>query len=122
MIYDISYKTWIDPKPLGIRFDKIDGFIRICDETWDLTLFVSEKYEAFYNRIRYLANPKCGITFIFSYYLAKIKSWFFWFFAYWKILTLLNVIIPIKSVLNKDKNHYYYKIFLEKYWYQLARK
>ena len=31
-----------------------------------------------------------------------------------KRLTLHNVIIYIKSVLNEDKNHYYYKIFLEK--------
>ena len=28
----------------------------------------------------------------------------------------------IKSFLNKDKNHYYYKIFLEKCSYQLAKK
>ena len=28
-IYEISYKTSIGPKPLRIRFDKIDGFIRI---------------------------------------------------------------------------------------------
>ena len=25
-----------------------------------------------------------------------------------------NVLIPMKSILNKDKNHCYYKIFLEK--------
>ena len=43
MIYDISYKTLIDPKPLSIRFDKIDGFIRIYDGTRYLTLFGSEK-------------------------------------------------------------------------------
>ena len=29
LIYDISYKTLIDPKPLHIRFAKIDEFIRI---------------------------------------------------------------------------------------------
>ena len=33
LIYDISYKTLIGPKPLHIRFDKIDGFIRIYDGT-----------------------------------------------------------------------------------------
>ena len=37
-------------------------------------------------------------------------------------MTLNNVIIRIKSVLNKDKNHYYYKIFLEECSYQLAEK
>ena len=31
--YDISYKTLVDSKPLRIRFDKIDGFIRIYDRT-----------------------------------------------------------------------------------------
>ena len=37
-------------------------------------------------------------------------------------MTLHNVIIDIKSVLNKDKNHCYYKIYLEKCFYQLAQK
>ena len=39
-----------------------------------------------------------------------------------KRMTLDNVIILIKSVLNKDQNHYYHKIFLEKCSYQLAEK
>ena len=39
-----------------------------------------------------------------------------------KILTLHDAVILIKSVLNNDKNHYYYKIFLEKFHYQLAKK
>ena len=52
MIYDISYKTLIDPKPLCIRFDKTDGFIRTYDETRYLTLFAPEKYDDIYNRIR----------------------------------------------------------------------
>ena len=29
-VYHISYKTSTGPKPLRIRFDKIDGFIRVC--------------------------------------------------------------------------------------------
>ena len=41
---------------------------------------------------------------------------------YNKKLTWHNVIKHIKSVLNKDKNLYYYKIFLEKCFYQLAKK
>ena len=41
LIYDISYKTLIGVKPLHIRFDKID-----------------EKYDAIYNRIRYLIESK----------------------------------------------------------------
>ena len=38
--YDISYKTSMGPKPLRIRFDKIDGFIRVCgSEFRHLVLF-----------------------------------------------------------------------------------
>ena len=38
-----------------------------------------------------------------------------------KIFILNNVTIPIKSILNRDKNHYYCKIYLEKCLYQLAK-
>ena len=31
LVYDISYKNLIDSKPLRIRFDKIDGLIRVND-------------------------------------------------------------------------------------------
>ena len=37
-------------------------------------------------------------------------------------MTLHNNIIPIKWVFNKDQNHYYYNIFLEKCPYQLTKK
>ena len=53
LFFDISYKILINPKPLHIRFDTIDGFIRIYDRTRYLTLFGTEKYEAIYDRIRY---------------------------------------------------------------------
>ena len=39
-VYDISYKTSMGPKPLRFRFDKIDGFIRVCgSEFRHLVLF-----------------------------------------------------------------------------------
>ena len=31
IIYDILYKTFMGAKPLRIRLDKIDGFIKIYD-------------------------------------------------------------------------------------------
>ena len=52
LIYNISYKTLLDSKPLSIRFDQIDGLTKIYDETRYLTLFGSEKYKAIYNRIK----------------------------------------------------------------------
>ena len=32
LIYDILYKTLIEAKPLHIRFNKIDGFVRVMME------------------------------------------------------------------------------------------
>ena len=73
LIYDFSYKTLIDPKPLCIRFDQIDGFIKIYDGSRYITLFGSEEYETIYNRIRYLISLKSGITYLFSHYFTKIE-------------------------------------------------
>lgn len=28
LVYDISYKTLINARPLHIRFDKVDGYVR----------------------------------------------------------------------------------------------
>ena len=39
-----------------------------------------------------------------------------------KTYIFYNVIVHIKSVWNKDQNHYYYNIFLEKCSYQLPNK
>ena len=39
-----------------------------------------------------------------------------------KKLTLHNVMMHIKSVINKDQNHYYYNRILEKCSYQLVKK
>ena len=36
LIYNILYKNLIDSKPLRIRFDKTDGFIRIYDGMTEL--------------------------------------------------------------------------------------
>ena len=46
LIYDISYRTLIDPKPLRIRFDQIDGFIKIYDGSRYLTLIDSESLKS----------------------------------------------------------------------------
>ena len=62
------------------------------------------------------------ITNIFSHYFAKIKVDSYDFLPIEKTMALPTVIILIKSVLNNDKHHCYYKIFLEKCSYQLAKK
>ena len=113
MIDGISNKTLIGEKPLRIEFDKIDGFIRIYDGSRYLTLFTSESYDGIYNRIRYLISIKSSITYIFSDSFAKTKVDSYAFLPIEKRLNLHNTIILIRPVFNKDKNHCYYKIFLE---------
>ena len=56
LVYDILYRKLIGPKPLSIRFDKIDGFVRVFDGSRYLVLFGLEKYNAVYNKIRYLIS------------------------------------------------------------------
>ena len=68
MIYDISYKTLIGLKPLRIRFDKLDGIIKIFDGSKYPVLLDLENYDAIYIRIRYVTSIKSCIT-----YFAKIK-------------------------------------------------
>ena len=87
-----------------IRFNQIDGFIRVYDGTGYLTLFGSKKYDAIYDGIRCLASLKSGITYIFSHYFAKNKVDSDDSLPIEKVLTLHNVVILIKSVLDKDKN------------------
>ena len=61
-IYVISYKTFMGAKPLCITFNKINGFIKIDDGTRCLALFGPKRYDAIYDRIRYLISEKSGIT------------------------------------------------------------
>ena len=89
------------------------------DGTRYLTFFGSGKHDAIYNRIRYLIS----FTYIFSSYFAKnieltkVDS----YDSLPIEKKLHNIIIHIKSVLNEDKNHYYYKRFSEKCSYQSAK-
>ena len=46
----------IGAKSLRIRFDKVDGFIRVDNGNGYLVLFAPEKYDAIYNRIRYVIS------------------------------------------------------------------
>ena len=63
LIYDISYQTSICLKHLQIKFDKINGIIKIYNKTRYLTLLDTEKYDTVYKKIRYLISLKGGITY-----------------------------------------------------------
>ena len=111
LIYDLFYKTLIGPKPLLIRFDKIDGFIKIYDETKYL-IFLALKNMTIFMTALDILRLISHITYLFSHYFAKVDSGDC--LPIVKKLTLHNDLIQIKSVLTKDKNHYYCMIFLEK--------
>ena len=115
LIYNISYKTSTGPKPLRIRFDKIDGFIRVLDgEIKHLVLFDYGLFDEISDRIKYLISEKSGITDSINHNFRKISIYSYNSLPFEKILTFHNVIILIKSVVYKNKNEYYYNIVLEK--------
>ena len=93
-----------------IRFDKLNGFIRIYEITRHITSSDSENYDDIYNRLRYPKSRNISIAYIFSYF-AKIKVGSCDSLIIEKRLNLSNVIILNKSAFNKDKSHYYYQIF-----------
>ena len=65
-VYEMSYKTLITAKSLCIRFDKVDGFIRVYDATRYSMVFGPEIYVIF-NRISFLISQKSGITYVISH-------------------------------------------------------
>ena len=98
---------------MRISFDKIDRFIKTYDEIRYLVLF-SYLYDEIRNRIKYLISVKSGVTDSINYNFPKIRIDSYKSFPIEKILTFHNVIIPIKSVVNENKNKYCYNIFLLK--------
>ena len=107
-------------KLLRIMLDKVDWFVRDYDRTKFLVLFDPEKYGAIFDRFRYLILLKCAISYVASYNYAKIKIDLDGDLPLEKALSLHNVII-VKSVFDKNHNQYFYKTFLEKCSYQLAK-
>ena len=85
----------IGTKRLRIRFDKVDGFIRVYDRNRFAVLLGFEKYNAIYDRIRYLIGLKYSITLVYPYNFGKIKIDSDDDLPLIKTLTLHNVIILI---------------------------
>ena len=79
-------------KPLCIRFDKIDGFIRVYDGTRYLEL---ENIILFITGLNILQGKKSSITYVISCNYAKIKVDLYDSLPLEKILN--------KSAWNKDK-------------------
>ena len=114
LIYNISYKKFMGAKPLHIRFNKIDGFIKTYGGIRYLEIFGYWLYDKVYNRTRYLLSKKSGIADSINHNFVKIRIDSYNSLPIEEILIFQYFIIFIKSVVNKNKNEYYYNIFLEK--------
>ena len=116
MVYGISYETSVGPKSLRSRFDKIDGLIRVRgSEFKHLVLLDNGLFNKIFDKIKYLISEKSGITdSIINHNFGEIRIDSYNYLPIEKILIFRNVIILIKSVVNKNKINYYCNIFLEK--------
>ena len=107
----IYEKSMIFPKPLRIRFDKIDGCIRVrSGEFRHLVLFDYGLFDKICDKIKYLISEKSGITDSINHNFEKIRT------NSCNSLPIA-ILILIKSVVNKNKNNYYCNMFLEKSLY-----
>ena len=71
IFHNISYKT---PKPLRIRFDKINGFIISLDgKIKYLILFNYGYFNKICDKIKYLISKKSGIANSINHNFGKIK-------------------------------------------------
>ena len=78
-----------------------------------LLLFDYGLFDKICNKIKYLVSKISGITNTINHNFQRIRIDSYNSLPLQKILTFHNVIIPIKSVVNKNKRNYY-NIFLEK--------
>ena len=87
---------------MRIRYDEIDGFIKIPDRIKYLVLFDYGWFNKICGRINYLICEKNGITNNINHNFAKIRIDSYKSLPSEKILTFHNVIILIRSVANKN--------------------
>ena len=73
MIYDILYKTSTGAKPLRIRYNKIDGFIKIYNRIRYLVLFDSGWFDKICDRNKYFISEKNGATDSINHNFARIR-------------------------------------------------
>ena len=120
LLYYISYKTSTVPKQLPIAHASIkylNRFIRSRGgEFRHLVLFDYRLFDKMCEKIKYLISEKSGITDSINHNFGKIRIDSYNSLPIEKTWTFHNVIILIRSVVNK--NNYYCNIFLEKALYK----
>ena len=114
-VYNISYKSPTSPKPLPIRFDKMNGLIIYLDgKIKHLIQFDYGLSDKICDKIKYLISKNSGITNSINHNFGKIRIDSYNSLPIKKMLTFHSLIILNKSALNKNENEYYYNIFLQK--------
>ena len=99
-------------KPLGIRFNEIDKFMKIYHGTRYLVLLGHIWYDKIGDSIKYLISGKSGITDSINCNFGRIRIDSYNSLPIEKIQTF-HVTIFIKSVVNKNRNKYYHNIYLK---------
>ena len=97
---------------MHITYCKIDGFIRVCGgEFRHLVLFDHGLFDEIYDKIKHLTSEKSS-TINLNFGEIRIDSCNS--LPNEKFLNFYNAITVTKSVVNKNKNEYYYNIFVGK--------
>ena len=82
LVDNILYKKFMDTKPLRIKFNKVEGLIKIYNEIRYLELFnlygaitarINFRYNAIFDKINYLISKKSGITESITHNFARIR-------------------------------------------------
>ena len=101
-----------------MKFSKTDGFTKNYNGIRYLVLFGYWWYEKIFENIKYLKSDKSDTKDNINHNFARIRIDSYNSLAIEKTLTVHNVIILIKSVVNKNKNDCYHNIFSEKVSYK----
>ena len=80
-------------KPLRIRFDQINGFIKVYDGIRYLVIFDYWSYDENYNRIRFFISEERGIIDSINHNFGRIRNDSYNSLPIAKIFTFYNVII-----------------------------
>ena len=93
LIYETSHKTSTGAKPLRIRFNETDGFIKTHDKIRHLVLFHYSDCDNICDKIKYLISEQSGITDSINQNFAIIRIDSYDSFPIETILNFYNVII-----------------------------
>ena len=96
-----------------IRLNKRDGFIKIDNKIRYLVLLDYSYCDKISDKIKYLISEQSGITDSINHKFARIIIDAYDSLPNEKILIFHNMMKLITLAINKNKNEYYHKIFLE---------